>query len=560
MKKQLLIASLFLGTISMSAQEEESTEIKKEDVVVEFSFSPTLSNVFKLKSTPNPTQEFPKKKVTYKINSKEVPSDFVPVAKKAVYVSVDDDKAPNYANYVYGAAGLYGNGEFELMLRPETSRKGYRFGVDLSSYNAQKGIEDERVNNGQWNANAGVFLAKEDRNYDWIGKLNYNRNQIHWYGLDENILASIYENQEVMQLYNTVDFSGALSFNKAAVKSVTPSIQFFSDDYNSSEIKLGIGTVLDKSLFKDFIELQVDLEYLNGSFDQNYAGDAAVNYSFINVGLTPKYEYQAKSFQLRAALGLFANIDQEASKSNFIFLPNIQTDILLLENIMTMHAGIRSELNQNSYASLVKQNPWISPTQTIKTSQTPVDVFLGLEGKLTKTVSYNTEISYQQTKDKVLFVHNNDVSGSVLAYQMGNSFRAIYDDVNVFSFKGTIESKFYEAFTGGVTGVFNSYSLDQEDEAWNLPNFTVETYANYTKGKFFGQLGLNFVGGRKDFVELEKVDVDGFVDINLKTAYKINDKLNVHVNVYNLLSNNYESYINYQVQGFQALGGLSYKF
>lgn len=557
-KKWMTCFAVLLG-LNLSAQQEQP-EIKKEDVVVEFSFNPTLSNVFKLKSIPNPTEEFPKKTVQYQINSKEVASDFVPVAKKAVYVPIEKDQAKQYSSYVYGAYGLYGNGEFELMFRPEASRSGYQYGIDLSSYNAQNGIDDERVANGQWNAGAELFLSKQNRYSDWIARVNYQRNQTHWYGLDANVPETNYQQADVQQLYNKVDVSVEMSYQKAIVESIRPSIQLFSDAFDSSEANIQIATSFNKSLLADLIALDVDFQYLNGSFEQGYSSPQVVNYSFINAGITPKYNYQSDYFQLSAALGLFVNLDQEASKSNFVFLPKVQIDFPLVDEIMVLHGGIRSQLNQHTYASLSKENPWISSTQNIQTTRVPVDVFVGLDGKLTKTTTYAAEVSYQQAKDYRLFVNNTVVLSNPKAYEMGNSFTALYDDLSVFSFKGSVETNFVEKVTGGLSAAFNSYQTDQQDEAWNLPSFELETYVNYTYQKFFSQLGINYIGARKDFVNAATTTVDGFLDLNLKSNYAISNRFHVHLNLYNLFNNQYQSYQNYQVQGLQAVGGLSYKF
>lgn len=559
-KKLLPVITLFLGATCLYAQEEDD-EIKKEDVVVEFSFSPTLSDVFKLKNTPIATQEFPKKEVYYKINSKQVASDFVPVAKKATYIKVDKDKVAQYPNYVYGAAGIYGNGEFELKLQPKVFSKEYRFGAEISSYNAQNGIEEERVDNGQWHINTALFLAKQNKQSNWIAKVAYDRNQIHWYGLNSDITSDVYNNQDVAQTYNQINVSGELSFKRALLQNLKTGIQFFSDKYNNSEIKLNASTVVDKSNIGDLVALGIDLEYLNGSFDQSYESlDDVINYSFINMGLTPKYHYKGKSFKMDLALGLFVNLDQETSTSNFAILPNVDVSWSLVDNIMTLKGGTRAQLLQNSYASLAKENPWIAPAQIIKTTQMPLSVFLGLEGKLTKTVSYNTEASYTQLKDMPLYVHNNSITTSALAYQMGNSFSATYDDATIFSVKANLETRFLEKLTGGLTATFNSYTVDEAEEAWNLPAFVLETYTNYTHNKVNAHFGVNFMGARKDLLDLEQVDVDSFADVNLKIAYAITNKFYAHANLYNLLNNQYQTYLNYQVQGFQALGGLSYKF
>lgn len=559
--KRWFLCCLAIGITQSYAQDkDEEQKIKKEDVVVEFSFNPTLSDVFKLKTTPILTEDFPKEEIKYKITSKEVPSDFVPVAKKATYVKVEDEKPRQYSNYVYGAAGMYGNGEFELQLKPAVKRSGYQYGLGITSYNAQGGIDDERVDNGQWKAEADAFLAKYNRNSNWKVDLKYQRNQIHWYGLEEGIAESIYQDLEVQQVYNQFDVFGKLSFEGGYINHITTGVKVFSDNYNSSETQIDAGTVLDSSLFADFIALGVDFQYLNGSFNQTYLTDDSINYSFINVGITPKYSYLGEVFKLDVSLGLFANLDQEASKSNFVFLPNVLASFSLLENIMTLNTGIRSELIQNSYATLSEKNPWVSPTLQIQTTTKPVDVFVGLDGKLTKTLSYNTEVSYQQVKDMALFVNNANIGATATSYQMGNSFGVIYDDVSVVSFKGNIESSFFEKLTGGITATFNSYETDELEEAYNLPSFTLEAYTNYTYKKLNAQLGVNYIDSRKDVARANIVTVDGFVDVNARFNYAITDQFQVHANLYNLTNNQYQTYLNYQVQGIQALGGLSYKF
>jgi len=40
----------------------------------------------------------------------------------------------------------------------------------------------------------------------------------------------------------------------------------------------------------------------------------------------------------------------------------------------------------------------------------------------------------------------------------------------------------------------------------------------------------------------------------------VNDNLSAFVNGTNLLNNNYEQFYSYPVQGFQVMGGISYRF
>lgn len=559
MKKQWILFVLVLGTINTYAQQELDS-IKKEDVVVEFSFNPTLSDVFKLKTSPKSKEEFAKEKIDYKITSKKVSSDFVPITKKANYINIDGRKRKYHRNYIYGAAGLYGNGELEVMLRPRKVN-GLEYGLDISSYNTQNGIDDKRVDNGQWKSNLGLFFAKDKKTYSWRANAAYQRNSIHWYGLNNTILEADYENKDVNQVYNYLSFVTDIKFKKLKVSQITPSLNLFFDDFKSTEVDFKVATVLDDVLIKG-LDTKIDFEFLNGGFTQNYLTSSNIDYSFLNIGITPSYVYQTKDFQLKASVGLFMNADTEASKSKFFVLPSIMADIKLIESFMTLHVGNRGEFYQNTYESLASQNPFISPTLEVLASSTPVNAYLGLEGKLTKAISYNTEVSYKQIKDKALYQSNQfqNVLTIIEPFQLGNSFDVVYDDVNVFSLKGNMNITLTKQLSLGGIAIFNSYDLDTENKAWNLPNVEIETYVNYKLDKWFAQGGVNIVGGREDVVETREVDVDGLLDVNVKGGYKINRRLNAHVNFYNLLNSKYESFVNYKVQGFQATAGLSYKF
>lgn len=54
--------------------------------------------------------------------------------------------------------------------------------------------------------------------------------------------------------------------------------------------------------------------------------------------------------------------------------------------------------------------------------------------------------------------------------------------------------------------------------------------------------------------------LQGFADINVNGGYHFNDFLSAFITLNNLLGTAYERYANYNVLGFQALAGVTYKF
>lgn len=556
--KQIIgVLVLFCGCYTQAQQ--QTKDIEKEEVVVEFSFNPTLSDVFKLKTNPERADNFQKKKVSYQITTQKVVSDFTPITQRASYVNIDKKKTESYKNYIYGAAGLYGNGELELFLRPQLLR-GYQFGVDVKHQNNQNGISDKRVKNGSWNTDVTMFVGQNLKYKTWKGTVNYKRDQIHWYGLSPLVTdASVYQNKDLKQVYNGVTLQGFYNDKKAFVSDITPSVQIFTDGYQSAEVGAKVKATLKKSVFKQF-PTEVRLGYLRGGFDQNYSTSNAIKYQFLNLGAQPSYKYQTEKMKLDMSLGFLLHIDTEASKTKAIVLPKFIASFPLVQNLMQLQLGVKSEFKQNSYAGLSAINPFVAPALLIQASHTPVHLFAALDGKLSKRISYAVEGGYKAIQNQALFLNQNVLTTAVEAYQLGNSFGVVYDDVNVVTFKGNVKASLSDRLSLGAFATLNTYDLDTQEKAWNLPNFKLETFANYQINNWFAQVGVNLLDGRNDFVNNQVIDVKGILDINAKGGYKINKRINAHFNIYNLLGNHYESFVNYQVQGFQAVAGLSYKF
>ena len=54
--------------------------------------------------------------------------------------------------------------------------------------------------------------------------------------------------------------------------------------------------------------------------------------------------------------------------------------------------------------------------------------------------------------------------------------------------------------------------------------------------------------------------LDGYFDANAHIGHRLNDQLSIFLKVANIANNNYQRWANYPVQGFQVLGGATYKF
>src|SRR5690606_16903423 len=103
----------------------------------------------------------------------------------------------------------------------------------------------------------------------------------------------------------------------------------------------------------------------------------------------------------------------------------------------------------------------------------------------------------------------------------------------------------------------------------NLPSIKAALNADYNlENKFFAGANLFFTGERKDLftnedpliASSEVVTLSSFFDLNAHIGYHFTDQFSAFVKANNIANNEYTRWANYPVQGFQILGGLTYKF
>jgi len=534
--------------------QQQLDSIKKENVLVEFSFNPTLTSVFKQKTQPKLNTNYQSKEVKYQINSKRVRSDFNPNSPIVKFIEINRRPLKNYSSYIYGAFGVYANTELVFATTQKLDKK-TNFGIRFDHENYQNGIDDTRVNNAHWHNKLVGFFNKKTKSLDWGAQILYDRNSVNWYGLNADILdQSLYDNLDFNQVYNTLKLEGGIAYKDRLVKNIRPEIQVFTDTKKSFEIDVNAKSGLD------FFDTELQIQLLNGKFNQDYTNSNELDYSFVNLGAGSAYLYQAKRFNLKLAANVLLNWNVAQNNAKFLFLPCLEMSLPVVKSLMSLTAGVKSDFTQNTYASLVGLNNFVSPTLNILPTYTPLNVFLALQGKVTRSIHYNAEVSYASVENLTLFVHNNETNIFNKAYQLGNSFGVVYTNATVLSIDGDIKINITPQINLGAKGSLKKYEDLTEIQAWNLPNLSIESYVNYKTEKWFGQASVNILSQRKDLVNGNQVTVKGVFDANVTGGYSFNKQFKAHLNLYNLLNNKYNILYNYQVQGLQALVGFSYQF
>lgn len=569
----ICLLSLCLFTQFSFAQKRDEN-IGTEVVNVVKPYTPTISDAFKVKETPTLDDEETAKKenIQYNIFSFPVASTFTPSKGRAANV----DKSASeklFSNYMTLAAGNYGTANAELFVTENVSNTDY-FGAMLRHLSSQGGIDNITLDDKFSTTSLDATYGSRTKALSWNADIGYKNQRFNWYGIfpgtiDNATIATIDE----QQTYHTVYLGGRLDLGEGILKESTLKFTRFWDAFGSAENRFVAKPALEFDVVDQKIRTDIIIDYLSGSFDQTFFGGNSFKYGFTNIGFQPSIKIQKDDLSVNAGVGFFYSAAQEVGESKFFIYPQVTGSYKIVGDLMILYAGLEGTLRQNSYNEFVQENFFVSPTLAVAPTNQQYDIYLGLKGKLANSVSYTVRGSYLNEENKAFFKSNgyDDSSANNDGYTFGNSFDVVYDNVKTISFFGELKADFSKNVSFGVNGTFNSFNMDTEAEAWNLPSLQFGATLDVAiTPKWYSGLNLFFVGERKDifrqstinlpFPPDENITLKSYFDINAHVGYKYSERMTFFLKGNNLANQQYQRWLNYPVQGIQVMAGASYKF
>lgn len=553
------------------SQKKKKERITTEEINVVKPFSPTVSEAFKINIEPeiDSVDIGGKKDISYSINSIPVASTFTPAKGKAKTLK-RIPKERFYNNYISAGYGNYSTPIVEIFAHSNSSNYN-DFGGFLNYHSSGGGIDGLVLNDDFTDFDIDLYYKQSERMFDWKVKGGFDYLSTNWYGLSDEInyseltISSIEESQS----YTNISLSGEIEFFDSLIHTGDVSLNRFSDKSNSGENHLDINAIIDFPIGRELMYSEISFELLNGKFENNFFQTDKIDYTYFNIGFSPNFEVLRENLTVNLGARLYYSITNNFDGSKFYFYPNITASYNISEEALIAYAGIIGDLQQNSYENFVYENPFVSPTLYIQRTNQQYNAYAGIKGLLNSKIRFNLKAAYINEKDKPLYKLNpslTDGTNEVTeGYQAANSFQVVYDDVNTIYFNAEIIFDLWEEFKFGGNLDFNSYSLENEEHAWNLPLLKATLLAKYTRKKWSAGADLFFSSDRKDDLSIIpdtniRVTNAAYFDMNLNGIYNIDDKFSVFVNVNNILSDNYQVYTNFKVQGLQVFGGVKYKF
>lgn len=553
----------FLFTAVITAQ-----EIKSDSITVVKTYTPSVSDAFKIKERPAITDSISleKKNVSYSIFSVPVASTFSPAKGRAA--NVEREQPPTlYDNYITLGFGSYTSALAEFYSNLEVNRTD-NFGIFLTHNSAQGGIEDVTLDDHFYDTKLNLNYSSRQRDLIWNTDFGVEHQQFNWYG----VTKGPYERYDFNPQHNfySVYLGGEVNLDDSFFEKAAARYRYFGDDFNSIEHHLTFEPTMELTIGGELWKTSLLLDYVSGSFERSYMDAEKLTYGFLNAGLSSALVVLRDDLTLNLGAAIYYGYDSENSDGSVFVYPRVTASYRMAGDYFIAYAGLEGGLKQNSYYDFSKENPFVSPTLMITPTDQQYDAYVGAKGKLSNSVGFNIKGSLVSEDMKPMFVSNSPViMGPAEPYQNGNSFEVVYDRVKTISAFGELNFDVNSSLNLRINGEYFVYDTDEQSEVWNLPDFKASLLADYqiTKNWFAGA-NLFLVGERKDLLYENGVigastyvmDLESYFDMNANVGYRFNDRLSIFAKGQNLLGENYEKWKSYPVYGLQVMAGATYKF
>jgi hypothetical protein len=265
----------------------------------------------------------------------------------------------------------------------------------------------------------------------------------------------------------------------------------------------------------------------------------------------------AKTTNLYLTVGVTPSWD----RSEFHMLPNIMGELTTNDQRFTLMAGWIGYYNKGSYQRFAAVNPWISLLDTLNLLNDRVqEIYGGIKGSLGNHFTYSGKVGVQQHRNIALYVNDR---------MDGKTFNVIYEPrIDILQLHGEVAYTVSEKFSAKGAVTFNNFRrLKNSPKAYGLLPRELNISLRYrllkdlwVTSELWSWDGAHYREKTSNPFSNTAKKGDAAFDLNAGAEFKITKNFNLWIQMNNIFNNKYERWHQYEVFGFNILGGITYSF
>jgi hypothetical protein len=519
----------------------------------------------RLAPPPKPTQQ-----VTYTYPDFRLPATRLNPAVQVLTVA-QEELEPLTGNYVKLGLGNYGSVYGRAHLH-STRNDQYSYGLDVRHNSSKTGPVDGQ-NSGASQTSATATGEYYQGSTALGASLDFARDIYHFYGYDRSKLVDAPNPDDIKQTFTRFGVR-AYARNRAPDATLQYEVgvgfKHFGDRYGVSENNFLVNGKAGYAL-SETSRITLDAQ---GSFISDkqplglvgQTGDLSRTRNFFQA--TPAYELTGKtglSLTLGATLGYSSDALYGTGKG--MINPAVRVGYAVVPEKFQLYAGLGGAIQRVTRYDLSQENPWLAPGQTLADTHAGPTVYAGF----TSTPISGLELAARATVGRArnLYFYRNAVADT-------SKFDLVYDSttINVVNVHAEALYSASEKVRVGFKADYNHYGVKSLAQAYGRPAFLGTLYGTYNASDklllgatfyyYSANYGVGYAPGLTLPVPAPRTAVDrqtnAVIDLSLRADYRITPKFSVFAMGNNLTGRRYQRYLNYQSQGVNVIGGLTYSF
>ncbi len=542
---RFLLSGVFLLIITSVSIAQDTSRPKSIDITS--TFKPVLRESAKINFNANPpVVDTTRPRLTYNIPSQNLFFAYQPAELKPVALEVDTIVAWQYNNFIKVGIGN---------VHQPYIKAGFSFGDGKSSFfnlfanhYTSKGSRPYQKNSLTSVGAAASYITP--KHHEWNARLGFVSDDYFLYGYKPDSLE--FSKEQLRQKFQTIE--GKIDFRNTVPTeyglSWHPSLRVSVFGDNKSLKGKESNTVLDLPLEKTFGQ----------SFAFNLGATAMLtNYQRSNSAT--KIARQNNLYYISAAvlfktpnLFIHGGLRPSWDARKFKMLPNVMADITTNDQRFTFQLGWIGYYNKGSYQRFASINPWLAQPDSI--FNTRVDErYAGFKGSVGSHFTYSAKVGFQQYRNMPLFVNDNGD---------GKTFNIRYEPrLEALQVHGEVAYSKGEQLSLTAALNFNQFTnLDKEHRAWGLLplEFNAGVRWQLMKDLWLRSDLWAFDGAQYLGKDGQPYKGETGFDLSAGAEFRINKNFNLWLQFNNIMNNRYERWHQYEVFGFNLLGGITYSF
>lgn len=537
------------ATLRLAEQQQKTADTTvPKTVTVTSVFKPFLKTAAKINFTAaTPVIDSSRIAVSYQIPAQNLFFNYAPVAVKPLMLETDSALAWQNDNFIKAGFGNFSSPYIE---------SGITFGNNPSDITSLHGKYISSKGNLPYQefykANIeGTGNYSVSNRLNLFSKLYYNHSTQYKYGTAAGVTVP---KDNLLQQFNLVGLNVGIETKAIDSLGITyrPELgaSYFSDNRGGSEFTFQFNGSVNKS-FTNALSFDLGLNASLTGLKQPQAIAAYNNVSNNLYTIKPSLHFITPNVKLKAGF------DPSWDNSRFALLPNITAEARLSETNVTLEVGWLGYFNKNTYQSLSVINPYIAQPGALFNTKN-IEQYVGIKTAISKQLSFNARFSLLKTNNLPLFVNDTVLTNR-------QTFITLFEpELKGFKLHAELNYTVQDNFFGGAAFNFTNYSNQQlYAKTWGFLPLELTGYLKYRITKDFLVKGdVFFWDGTyyKNPSDGANYKLNPAADLSLGAEFTIVKHLNLWVQMSNIFNNRYQRWNQYEVLGFNVLGGIVYSF